>query len=70
MHMKKEQRQIAEVLMEIGMSNELIELITNLSSEDLKLLLKVNDKEKGHYWLNQRCPFYFLRNVPYILIIP
>ena len=47
--MKKEQRQIAEVLMEIGMSNELIELITDLSSEDLKLLLKVNNKEKGHY---------------------
>ena len=47
--MKKEQRQIAEVLMEIGMSNDLIELITNLSSDDLKLLLKSNNKEKGHY---------------------
>ena len=67
MHMKKEQRQIAEVLMEIGMSNELIELITNLSSEDLKLLLKVNDKEKGHYWWNNDVLIFI---DPYKLIIP
>lgn len=44
--MKKEQKQIAEVLMEIGMSNEIIEMITNLSSDDLRLLLEIQQKDK------------------------
>lgn len=44
--MKKKQYEIAEVLMEMGMSNDLVELMTNLSSDDLKVLLKLNQSEK------------------------